>query len=205
MTLDTGRMDVALEAALNLAAEKPWNTISLAEIARACNKSLSDFYGEIDKHTLVEELDSRLDKACSAEPVDPDGTLRERLFDVAMLRFEEMEPKRAAILSIRKSWMQDPLRRLAAAKRRVKTAKWILTCAEEDGPLLGPRAVILSGILFRAEDAWAKETSADFTQTVSQLDRDLRSVSEFADRISSFSGNFQKADKKEAADNSAAF
>ncbi len=205
MTLATGRMDVALDAALTLAAEKPWNSISLAEIARACNKTLSDFYGEIDKQGLVEELDRRLDKACSAEPVDPEGSPRERVFDVAMLRFEAMEPNRAAILSIRKSWMQDPLRRLAAAKRRLDTAKWILTCAEEDGPLLGPRAAILSGILFRAEEAWTKETGTDFSQTMSQLDRDLRQVSEFADRMKNFGSNFPKSAKKEAADDSAAF
>ena len=41
MTLDTGRMDIALDAALHLAASKPWDEISLAEIARESNKTLS--------------------------------------------------------------------------------------------------------------------------------------------------------------------
>lgn len=205
MTLDAGRMDVALEAALKLAVEKPWNSISLAEIARAANKTLADFYGEIDKDGLVDELDKRLDKACCSEPVDADTSLRERIFDVAMLRFEAMEDHREAILSIRKSWMLDPVRRLKAAARRTRTAKWILTCAEEDGPALSARSVVLSGILFRAEEAWEKETSPDFTRTMSQLDRDLRSMTEFADQIRGFTGSFSKSGKKEAADKSAAF
>ena len=115
-----------------------------------------------------------------------------------------MENHRDAILSIRKSWMFDPVRRIQAAARRTRTARWILTCAEEDGPSLSARAVILSGILFRAEEAWEKETSPDFTRTMSQLDRDLRSVSDFADQILDFTGKFGKSDKKEAADKSAA-
>lgn len=204
MTLDAGRMDVALEVALKLAAEKPWNSISLAEIARAANKTLADFYGEIDKDGLVDELDKRLDKACCSEPIEPEASLRERIFEASMLRFEAMEDHRDAILSIRKSWMLDPVRRFKAAARRTRTARWILTCAEEDGPALSARAVILSGILFRAEEAWEKETSPDFTRTMSQLDRDLRSVTEFADQIRDFTGKFGKADKKEAADKSAA-
>lgn len=205
MTLDTGRMDVALEAALTLAAQKPWNSISLAEIAREANKTLADFYGEIDKDGLVDELDQRLDKACCCEPVEADASLRERVFEVAMLRFEEMEKHRDAILSIRKSWMFDPLRRLKAAGRRLRTARWMLTCAEEDGLAIHANAVGLSAILFRAEEAWAKETSPDFTRTMAQLDRDLRSVEDFAEQFTSLGDKFRKADKKEAADNSAAF
>ena len=204
MTLDTGRMDVALEAALKLAAEKPWNEISLAEIARACNKTLSDFYGEIDKHGLVDELDCRLDKACSAEPIDPEETMRERIFEVTMLRFEEMEKHRDAILSIRKSWMLDPVRRFKAAARRTRTARWILTCAEDDGPGLSARALVLSGILFRAEEAWIKETSSDFTRTMAQLDRDLRDVAEFADRFRNFGKSKPAVEKKAAADDKSA-
>ena len=159
MTLDTGRMDVALEAALKLAATKSWTQVSLAEIARESHKTLSDFYGEIDKDRLVEEFDRRLDKACSSEPIDPDDGLRERIFEAAMLRFEAMEDHRDAVLSIRKSWKFDPVRRLKAAQRRTKTAKWLLTCAEDDGPGLSARSLVLSGILYRAEEAWAKERS----------------------------------------------
>lgn len=205
MTLNTGRMDIALDAALGLAAEKDWAEISLAEIARACHKTLADFYGEVDKDGLMDELDQRLDKACCTEPVDSGATLRERVFDVAMLRFEAMEDHRDAILSMRNSWKRDPARRLKAAKRRLRTARWILTCAEADGPALASRSVLLSAILFRAEEAWSKETSPDFTRTMAQLDRDLRDANQFAERLASFGGVFRKSAKKEAAGEPAAF
>ena len=201
MTLDTGRMDIALDAALHLAASKPWDEISLAEIARESNKTLSDFYGEIDKNGLVDELDKRLDKACSSEPVDPEDTLRERVFEASMLRFEAMEVHRDAVLSIRNSWTYDPVRRLKAASRRTRTARWILTCAEADGAGLSARSLLLSGILFRAEEAWAKEKDADSTRTMSQLDRDLRDVSDFAERVKGF-GKPKNRQKKEATENS---
>lgn len=176
----------AVEAALALAATKPWGKVSLAEIARSADLPLADFYGTLDKEGVLSAIDEMLDMACAAEPVSSDDMLRERIFDVAMLRFEAMEDHRTALLSIRHSWKLKPLARLKAAKRRTKTARWVLTCAEADFAGVGPRSLLLSGILFRAENAWEKEDSPDFTRTMAQLDRDLRDVDDFARRLKGF-------------------
>lgn len=173
----------AVEAALALAREADWAKISLAEIARQAGIPLSEFYNRLDKDGIVSAIDQHFDLATSAEPISSDETLRERIFDAAMLRFEAMEDHRSAIKSIRKSWKYAPLPRLKAARRRTRTARWLLTCAEADFRGLSARAIILSGILSRAEDAWEKEDSPDFTRTMAQLDRDLRDVEGFAKRM----------------------
>lgn len=189
----------AVEAALKLAAETPWDKISLAEIARKADLPLDNFYGELDKDGILSAIDRMLDKACSAEPVSSEDKLRERIFDAAMLRFEAMEEHRAALLSIRKSWKFKPAARLKAAKRRLRTAKWVLTCAEADFEGLAARSLLLAGILFRAENAWEKEDSADFTRTMSQLDRDLRDVDAFAKRVKGVISP-KKREKQDAED-----
>lgn len=188
----------AADAALSLAAEMPWSDVTLPAVAERAGVPLADFYGEITRNTLLALIDEKLDKACASEPIEADATLRERIFDVAMLRFEAMEDHREALLSIRKSWKLKPAPRLEAAKRRTRTAKWILTCAEADPAGLSAKAVILSGILFRAEQAWEKEDSADFSRTMAQLDRDLRDIDDFVGKVSRFSIIPQRKKKDEA-------
>ncbi|MAI89339.1 hypothetical protein [Ponticaulis sp.] len=203
MPLSKETQDKIVTAAFALAAEKPWKDITLAQIAGQAGVSMSDLYELGSKTTLLSEIDGWLDRACGAEPVDMEETPRERIFDIAMLRFEAMEDHREAIMSIREGWMRRPAARALAAKRRMKTAQWVLTCAGETNPMLfKARAAVLSGILFRAEQAWAKEEGEDFTRTMAQLDRDLRDVSGWAARLSDFP--FRKKDKKEAAEKSAA-
>lgn len=196
---DTKLADRAVDAALRLASEKSWDDVSLAEIAREAQLDLADFYGELDIDAVLSAIDRRFDLACSSEPVSTDDKLKDRIFEVTMLRFEAMEDHRAALMSIRKSWKYNPVERLKAAKRRTRTARWILTCAEADFAGAGPRAVLLSGILSRAEAAWEKEDSPDFTRTMAHLDRDLRDVNDFAGRIKKFTSSF-KAKKKETTE-----
>ncbi len=176
----------AAEAALSLASERPWSEVTLSDVADRADIELAAFYGKLDLEDIVTAIDELLDVNVASERQDGEETLRERIFDAAMLRFEAMEDHRAALLSIRKSWKRQPVARLKAAKRRVKTAHWILTCAKADFAGVSARALVLSGILFRAENAWEKEDSPDFTRTMAQLDRDLRDVEDFARKMKGF-------------------
>ncbi len=185
---ETPLQTAAIDAALTLASEKDWEEVTLSQIAQAAGKPLDAFYGEIDRGTLVDLIDQRLDRACSSEAADLETSLRERVFEAAMLRFEAMEDHRSALLSIRRSWKDAPAARLAAARRRGRTAKWVLTCAGEDGPGLTARSALLTGILTRAETAWERDAHGDFTRTMSTLDRDLRRVGDWAKQVKSVLG-----------------
>lgn len=190
----------AAEALLELAVEMPWSEITLSVLANRMDRPVSDFLGLTSFDELIEAY---LDRACGAEEVDDTETLRERLFDIAMLRFEAMENHRQGIMAWQESWLRNPLKRARAARQRTKSARWILLLAgEPQNAALKPKSVILSGILFRAEQAWRQEEGADFSRTMAQLDRDLRDVDSWVERIRTLS--FLPGGKKKAADFSAA-
>ena len=193
----------AAKAGLALAREKAWKHVSLTDVAEKAGLPLSEFYDRLDLDGVLAAIETQFDKACGSEPVSKDETARERIFDVAMLRFEAMEDHRDSVLAIRKYWKKRPVERLKAAGRRVKSARWILTCAGLDNSLLEARSVILSGILFRAEDAWEKETSPDFTRTMAQLDRDLRDLEDWGERLSGFGKKRTEKDQEAAGEHAA--
>lgn len=200
MTQDTAFYDEIAKTVLSLSEEMAFSAITLPKLAARMGRPVSDFLNLPDLNTLVVDY---LDRACAAEPVDETESLRERLFDIAMLRFEAMEDYRDGVMAWQDGWLMNPIKRAKAAKRRVKSARWILTLAGETQDLfLKPKSVVLSGILFRAEQAWRKEEGEDFTRTMAQLDRDLRDIDSWVERFGSFS--FGPFGKKKAADFSAA-
>lgn len=200
MTQETAFHDDAAKAVLSLAEEMAFSDITLPKLAAHLDRPVGDFLNLPSFNTLIVDY---LDRTCASEPVDETESLRERLFDIAMLRFEAMEDHRDGAMAWQDSWLMHPLKRVEAAKRRVKSARWILALAgEKQDIFLGPKSVVLSGILFRAEQEWRKEEGEDFTRTMAQLDRDLRDIDGWAERFSSFS--FGPFGKKKAADFSAA-
>ncbi|HNN96213.1 MAG TPA: protein kinase, partial [Pseudomonadota bacterium] len=84
-------IDRAADAALELAAARPWNTISLRDIATAAGVDLADLFDQADgKGALLAHIAARFDRAALQTPAD--GDVHDRLFDAAMARVEAMEP-----------------------------------------------------------------------------------------------------------------
>src|SRR5262249_6948334 len=115
MPLDSSiRRDLA-RAALSIAARKPWRDATLADLAAEASRPVSDFYGA----SLGEALDcaeEAFDRAVAegVEELDPGQSVRDRLFELIMRRFEAMEPHRAAVLAMEQGHDRDPML-LAAA------------------------------------------------------------------------------------------
>ena len=178
-----------VEAALKLAAANPWEELTLADIAAAADLELAEFHGVADKTDIAMAVEPWLDKAMSAEAADMEDTPRERLFDVLMLRFEEMENHRGGLLSLQHWRERNPARLAKLARARTRTARWALTCAGLDGQSdlpMGLRAAGLGWAISRAERAWRKEESSDFSRTMSELDRQLRTAEERAGWVSKY-------------------
>lgn len=180
-----------VEAALKLAGENPWGELTLANIAKEAGLELSEFHGVADKADIALAIEPWLDKAMSSEGADMEDAPRERLFDVIMLRFEEMENYRAGLLSLRHWREQNPSRLARLAKARGQTARWALTCAGLDGKdtlPMGLRAAGLAWVISRSERAWRKEDSADFSRTMAELDRQLRTAEERVGWVTRWTG-----------------
>ena len=91
------RRDLA-RAALSLAVSTSWREVTLTKLADAANRSVSEYYGASVGEALdcVEEA---FDRAIgdNLDKLDPTQSVRDRLFELIMRRFEAMEPHRAAV------------------------------------------------------------------------------------------------------------
>src|ERR1700722_18177434 len=98
-TQDT--LDMATDAALALAGEKPWREVSLRDVAERAGVDFAALYAKAPaKPLLVLRLSRRLDRAALATAATPSDDPHDRLFDATMARVEAMEAERAALLSI---------------------------------------------------------------------------------------------------------
>lgn len=196
MSLDHDlRRDLA-RAALQVAASKPWTQVSLSELARAAGRSVTDFYGA----TLGEAVDcteEAFDRAIAdgADDLDPSQTVRDRLFDLIMKRFEAMDPHRDAVLAMEVGQDRDPIALGAAHQRHVRCARWVLALAglEADHMTGNARAQGLGVIIGQARAAWRADTDGDFTKTMSSLDKNLRRAEEMFGRWAGFEGKKAEA------------
>lgn len=182
------RRDLA-SAALVLAAAKPWRACSVAQLADQANRPVSDFYGA----TLQEAVDcaeEAFDRAIGDDlaGLDPSQSVRDRLFDLIMRRFEAMEPHRAAILSMEQGQDRDPALIAIAHQRHVRCARWILALAglEADGMTGQARAQGLAVIIGQARAAWRGDEAGDFAKTMASLDKNLRRAEEMFGRWAGF-------------------
>ena len=185
----TDIIDQGLKAALELAGESSWDAITLSAIAERAGLTLSDFQNVADKDGLADHVEAYFDAAMNEGSFSEDETPRTRLFDVLMLRFEEMEDDRAGLVSLMEWRSRQPARLLNLLSARRQTASWALTCAGLDasGKLPKPiRLTALTWVIGQAERAWRKETSPDFSRTMAALDGELRRMDERADWITSF-------------------
>lgn len=184
------RRDLA-RAALALAAAGPWREATLTKLAAAAGRPAADFYGA----SLWEAVDcseEAFDRAI-AEKVDalnPGQSVRDRLFDLIMRRFEAMEPHRAAVLAMEQGVDRDPTLMASAHQRHVRCARWVLALAglEADGMTGQARAQGLGVIIGQARAAWRGDDAGDFAKTMASLDKNLRRAEEMFGRWAGFEG-----------------
>jgi hypothetical protein len=192
------RRDLA-RAALSLAASRPWREVTLTDLAQEASRPVSDFYGA----SLAEAADcveEAFDRAIGEDlQLDPGQSVRDRLFDLIMRRFEAMEPHRAAVLAMEQGADRDPILMGAAHQRHVRCARWVLALAglEADGMTGQARSQGLGVIIGQARAAWRGDDAGDFAKTMASLDKNLRRAEEMFGRWAGFEAK-PKADEPAA-------
>ena len=182
------RRDLA-RAALSTATEGPWREMTLAKLAQASGRALPDFYGA-SLGEAVDCVEEAFDRAIAdnLDQLDPTQSVRDRLFELIMRRFEAMEPHRAAVLAMEQGADRDPTLLAAAHQRHVRCARWVLALAglEADGMTGQARAQGLGVIIGQARAAWRGDESGDFAKTMASLDKNLRRAEEMFGRWAGF-------------------
>jgi len=169
--------DRIIDAAMGLFAERGWRGVSLADIAAAADLSLADLYGRFpSKLAVVEAFLARIDAAMLAGGSAPDASVRDRLFDVLMRRFEALKPHRLALRALLRDLRGDPLAALCLSRAYARSMAWALEAAGLDSHgLRGALRVKGLGATHLATlRVFLDDDGEDLGRTMAALDRHLK-------------------------------
>jgi AcrR family transcriptional regulator len=169
-------LDKAVDAGLELAAERPWREVSLRQIAERAGVDFADLYARAPgKAVLVFRLSQRLDRAALATAATTSDDVHDRLFDATMARVEAMEAHRAALRSIARG--EGPL---SIATHLPLTARAILEAAGVTAT--PPRLAAMTFVWARVVQVWRDDEGA-LNRTMAEIDKRLRQMRERLGRI----------------------
>jgi AcrR family transcriptional regulator len=167
-----------IDAFMALLAEKPFERIGFAEIAKAAEVSLSELRGHFGSTLAIlaahmKETDRAVLAGIDADMAEEPP--RERLFDVLMRRLEILAPHKAALRSLTRSAMRNPPLALALNGLAVRSEQWMLTAA--DIGAAGPRGMLRAqglAVLFASVlRTWVDDDDPGLARTMAALDRAL--------------------------------
>lgn len=171
-----------VDAALALAAEKPWPRIGMDEIAKAADVPLAEAYDAFPcRAGIVAAVIRRIDRAMLAgdDPSLADESRRDRLFDVIMRRLDAIKPHKQALRSMAMGAPADLPTLATAGPRLLSSAKWMLRAAgvPAEGALGLARAGALAGVYGQTLRVFMKDESEDLSSTMAALDKALKRAS----------------------------
>ncbi len=171
--------DKIIDAALLLAAEEGWSRVSLSDVAQRAKVPLADLHGTFSgKRAILAAFSRRTDVRVlrAVDPEDQEGERpKDRLFDVLMLRFDELGPYKEGVRAISRDLARDPFGLLAGTRPALRSMHWMLEAASIDsGGVYGAvRARALGIVWLAAFRAWLDDEPG-LGKTMSELDKRLQ-------------------------------
>jgi len=167
-----------LDAALELAAAGPWNGVTFVRIAQASQVSLSELYGQFPGRMAIwRALMARADERVLAETDtgSTDESVRDRLFDILMRRFDVLAENRDGVISMARGIACDPAAAMCAAPTLMKSMRWMLeaTGVSTAGVCGSLRVKGLAAVYASAFRIWMRDDSEDMSRTMAALDKSL--------------------------------
>jgi AcrR family transcriptional regulator len=168
-------LDRAADAALALAADRPWGEITLRDIAQASGVSFAELYVRApSKDALLGRLARRFDRSALEAVAGAEGELHDRLFDIVMARLEAMEPHRFPLVAIAHAEGAPAL-----ARRFPRTARGFLeaTGVSTGGWRGALRIAAMTAVWARVLQVWRDDEGA-LNRTMAEIDKRLRQMRE---------------------------
>lgn len=191
----TDQIKMIISGALDCAEKTAWQHVTLSDIADAsgleCDlvKSLAT-----RKATILQWVWDDLDRQVMAEYIDladEDAENQEKLFEAMMCRFDLMQERRAAYLSLYHAAVKDPvfIKRFAtdAQDSMIKMVQFLKIDIAIMGTYHGS-AIALSSLYLYVLHVWSKDESADMAQTMAALDKRLGQLGGLYHKICDFFG-----------------
>ncbi len=178
--MEDDAFDTALiGAAFRLAGERGWSRVAVAGAAREAGLDLARarlrFPGMLAVLLKFARMVDRV--ALVTAPADGAGTgsVRDRLFELLMRRFDVLQEHRAGVEALLRYLPTRPGLALLLARATERSMGWMLEAAGADatGPVGHLRAKALAGVWLWAVRAWARDGSEDLAATMAALDTAL--------------------------------
>ncbi len=164
-----------IAAALTIAGEKGWTHVSAAAAARAAGLPLTTARVRFPtRYRILLRLGELADQAVLTD-APQEGTVRDRLFDLLMRRYDAFQAYRPGIVAIMRALPCDPPTALLLTCATRRSMRWLLNAAGvETFGLLGELKVRgLMGVWLWGLRAWEKDDSEDLTATMAAVDTAL--------------------------------
>lgn len=167
-----------------LAATKRWRSITLTDIAAAAELSLAELYSVApDKHVLLRRALDQVNRQMLDEDYGFDDSLsvRDRLFDVLMTRFEALKDWRSGLECVSES--RDPSALKVLFKNNKSALTWALELSGANRGRSGDSAQ-LAGLIALHDPvirAFMRDETDDLSHTLRVLDEQLNKAQRWAE------------------------
>ena len=175
----TNPSQVGVAAALRLAGKIPWDRISLADIAAEARMPEGDFRALFPtKLSLLEAYGREVDEGVETrgKTISMDEHMKDRLFEVIMIRFDILGVHKDAVASIIRATLRGNPKTIAAGASALRRAMAQLLdlCGEPSGGLCRQFKVRTLGLIyFYVLRIWLADDTSDIGKTMAALDKAL--------------------------------
>lgn len=175
--------DHIVTTAVDLAAEKGWRALTLADIAQAARVPISALYRHYPtKVDLLAGLGRMIDQAALSEALPGEQeSPRDRLFDLLMRRFDVLSAHRAGVKAILRDLRLEPLAALLQGRQLELSMRWTLQSAGIATAGLFGRARVhaLCLLYLLVLRVWEQDDSPELDRTMKALDQRLHQAEQW--------------------------
>lgn len=169
-----------LAAALELAAKKDWGSVSLSEIARAAGLPPQEIAALFpQKYTITRDILHGIDDRMIMEDLGLDGdrdSLKDRLFEVMMCRFDLLNEHRAAMVSMLAPALRSPEQAARHKQGFCHSMRLMIDKADMDCRHMMQEDILIAAlavVYMMTVKTWLRDDSPDMSKTMAVLDRYL--------------------------------
>jgi AcrR family transcriptional regulator len=175
-------------AALELAALQGWANVTMADIAKASDINLGDALQTYrSTSAVVFGFLGRLDETMLSMTGTPDSkeSARDRLFDIIMNRFDNLNPHKSSLIAIARAQKGDPVGGVCLLIRHKHSLVLMLEAAGISTSGIRGTLLIkgLALVYANAVRVWIDDDSKDMAKTMAAVDQGLGKAEKIANRL----------------------
>jgi len=173
---DTDFDSALIASFFRVVADKGWPRANVAEAARAAALPLAEARARFPGRAFVLVRFGRLADQAALTEVPADGTVRDKLFDLLIRRFDTLQAHRPGVTALLRALPSDPPTALLLACATRRSMRWMLQAAGVSTVGLRGKLRIrgLMAVWLWTLRAWERDESADLSGTMAALDAALR-------------------------------